>query len=180
MQGLLAARSADEYRNEFRLREAAMVGRGPERRVDLKARLACKGPGKMLAIDGGGVWRPPVVETNSVGVFVSYNHSEAIIANALVETLTSLSPELDVFIDHAGLDDGDDYEAKISSSIRSSQWFVIIYSGGGGKPDKDMSWCFYEAGQFRAKLKAENQVKAVRDRICYLYDGELPSQLSRY
>jgi hypothetical protein len=121
----------------------------------------------------------PAVDTNRVGIFVSYNHSETKIADALVETLTSLSSDLDVFIDHAGLEGGDDYEEKISASIRSSQWFVILCSGGG-KPDKDMSWCFYEAGQFRAKLEAVNQVKAIRDRICYLFDGEQPSQLSRY
>lgn len=32
-----------------------MVGRAPERRVDLKARLARGGPRKLLAIDGGGI-----------------------------------------------------------------------------------------------------------------------------
>ena len=32
-----------------------MVGRTSERRVDLKARLARKGPRKLLAIDGGGI-----------------------------------------------------------------------------------------------------------------------------
>jgi hypothetical protein len=32
-----------------------MVGRGPERRVDLKKRLADEGPRKLLAIDGGGI-----------------------------------------------------------------------------------------------------------------------------
>ena len=32
-----------------------MVGRGPERRVDLSARLARGGPRKLLAIDGGGI-----------------------------------------------------------------------------------------------------------------------------
>src|SRR4051794_328048 len=32
-----------------------MVGRGPERRVDLSARLARNGPRKLLAIDGGGI-----------------------------------------------------------------------------------------------------------------------------
>lgn len=119
------------------------------------------------------------VDTARVGVFVSYNHAEANVANALVETLTALSSDLDVFIDHSGLEGGDDYEEKISESIRRSQWFVIIYSGGR-KPGKDMSWCFYEAGQFRAKLEASNEIRAIRDRICYLYDGERPSQLSRY
>ena len=32
-----------------------MVGRGPERRIDLSARLARSGPRKLLAIDGGGI-----------------------------------------------------------------------------------------------------------------------------
>src|SRR3982074_3453512 len=117
----------------------------------------------------------PVATRNKVGVFVSYNHKDIKIADALMETLTSLSSDLDVFIDHSGLEGGDDYEANISDSIRASQWFVMICSGGG-KPDKDMSWCFYEAGQFRAKLEAANQVKAIRDPICYLYDGALPHQ----
>jgi hypothetical protein len=121
----------------------------------------------------------PVAANSKVGVFVSYNHSESNIADALVETLTSLSSELAVFIDHATLEGGDDYEAKISSSIHSSQWFVIICSGGG-KPDKDMNWCFFEAGQFRAKLEATDDVKEIRNRMCYLYDGDRPSQLSRY
>jgi TIR domain len=121
----------------------------------------------------------PVAAPKRIGVFVSYNHKDIKLADALMETLTSLSPDLDVFIDHSGLEGGDDYEAKISDSIRASQWFVMICSGGG-KPGKDMSWCFYEAGQFRAKLEAANQVRAIRDRICYLYDGERPSQLLRY
>jgi TIR domain len=121
----------------------------------------------------------PVAVPSKVGVFVSYNHKDIKIADALMETLASLSSDLEVFIDHSGLEGGDDYEAKISDSIRASQWFVMICSGGG-KPDKDMSWCFYEAGQFRAKLEAANEVKAIRDRICYLYDGERPSQLLRY
>jgi hypothetical protein len=79
------------------------------------------------------------------------------------ETLTSLSDELKVFIDHAGLEGGDDYEAKIAQSIGELQWFVIICSGPR-KTAKDINWCFYEAGQFRAKLQAAGQDKTVRDR----------------
>jgi TIR domain len=115
----------------------------------------------------------------SVGVFISYNHKDGKIANALVEALTALSSDLEVFIDHAGLEGGDDYEAKLSISIHKSQWFIIICSGLG-KAGKDMSWCFYEAGQFKAKLEAADQPKAVRDRLCYLYDEVRPSQLARY
>jgi TIR domain-containing protein len=114
-----------------------------------------------------------------VGVFVSYNHNDKIIADALVESLTSLSQDLVVFIDHSGIEGGDDYEAKISDSIQKSQWFIFIYSGGGNS-EKDMSWSFYEAGQFRAKLEAADQKKAIRDRMCLLYDSKRPSQLVRY
>ncbi len=113
-----------------------------------------------------------------IGAFVSYNHKDKKIAEAVVESLTSLSPDLSVFIDHSGIEGGDDYEEKISDSIQNSQWFIFIYSGGGIS-EKDMSWCFYEAGQFRAKLEAADQTKIIRDRMCFLYDGERPSQLAR-
>jgi hypothetical protein len=113
------------------------------------------------------------------GVFISYNHKDKRIAEAVVESLTALSPNLEVFIDHAGIEGGDDYETKISESIQKSQWFVFICSGGD-KSEKNMSWCFYEAGQFRAKLEASDQKKAIRDRMCFLYDSDRPSQLARY
>lgn len=113
------------------------------------------------------------------GVFISYNHKDKKIAEAVVESLAGLSSNLEVFIDRAGIEGGDDYEAKISESIQKSQWFVFICSGGN-KSEKDMSWCFYEAGQFRAKLERADQKEAVRDRICFLYDVDRPDQLSRY
>src|ERR1700730_7502960 len=39
----------------FRQERSTMVGRAPERRVDLKVRLTREGPRKLLAIDGGGI-----------------------------------------------------------------------------------------------------------------------------
>ena len=112
------------------------------------------------------------------GAFISYNHKYKKIAEALVESLTSLSPDLEVFIDHSGIEGGDDYETKISDSIQKSQWFIFICSGGA--KEKDMGWSYYEAGQFRAKLEADDQKKAIRDRMCFLYDVDRPSQLARY
>ena len=52
-----------------------------------------------------------------IGVFISYNHQDKIIADAIVEALTSISSDLSVFIDHSGLEGGDDYESKLSKSI---------------------------------------------------------------
>ena len=43
------------------------------------------------------------------GVFISYNHQDKLIADAISEALTSISSELDVFIDHFGLEGGDEY-----------------------------------------------------------------------
>lgn len=114
-----------------------------------------------------------------IGAFISYNHKDKKIAEAVVESLTSLSSDLYVFIDHSGIEGGDDYEEKISDSIQKSQWFIFICSGGGIS-EKDMSWSFYEAGQFRAKLEASDQTKIIRDRMCFLYDGDRPNQLARY
>jgi hypothetical protein len=120
-----------------------------------------------------------LVAPQQVGVFVSYNHRDRMIADALVESIKSLTSNIVVFIDHSGLETSDDYEEKISAAIRQSQWFVIVCSGSG-KPEKDMSWCYYETGQFRAKLEASDQIRSVRERICYLYDNDRPSQLARY
>jgi hypothetical protein len=116
-----------------------------------------------------------------VGVFISYNHQDRIIADAIVEALTSISSDLSVFIDHSGLEGGDDYESKLSKSIQHSQWFIMICSGHS-RPSKDMGWCLYEAGQFRAKLELEleNQTNNSHSRMCYLYDSEKPSKLTRY
>jgi hypothetical protein len=113
-----------------------------------------------------------------VGLFVSYNHQDKIIADALVEALTFLSQSLEVFIDHSGIEGGDDYETRIYDSISRSQWFMIICPGSSTIAPKDMNWCFYEAGQFRARLEAENT--EIRSRMCCLYDGQIPGPLSRY
>ena len=104
-----------------------------------------------------------MTEPDKIGVFVSYNHRDRNVADEVVQALTSLSERLDVFIDHSGLEGGDVYELKLSQSLQKTRWFIIICRG-----IKDMSWCFYEAGQFRAKLSQENELDEVRSRMCYL------------
>ena len=115
-----------------------------------------------------------------VGLFVSYNHQDKMIADALVEALAFLSQGLEVFVDHSGIEGGDDYETRIHDSISRSQWFMIICPGSSTIAPKDMNWCFYEAGQFRARLEAENNPPEIRARMCCLYDGQIPGPLSRY
>ena len=81
----------------------------------------------------------------SIGVFISYNHADAIIADALNSCLVARSESIRVFIDHASILPGEDYENKIADSISHSSWFIMI-NPGSPSSDKDMGWCFYEAG----------------------------------
>src|ERR1700733_5054673 len=111
------------------------------------------------------VFRQGGVAMGKVGLFVSYNHQDKIIADALVEAFTFLSQGLEVFIDHSGIEGGDDYESRIHDSIARSQWFIVISPGSTTMP-KDMNWCFYEAGQFRARLEAESNTPDIRTRMC--------------
>lgn len=129
-----------------------------------------------------------------VGVFVSYNHKDRKIAEALVEAFAALSDRFEAFIDYSGIDGGDLYEVKIAEAIAKSQWFILICSDSQ-KSSKNMNWCFYEAGQFRSKLlgellayqddkdkhpESENRLSKVKSKMTYLYDGENPSQLASY
>src|SRR4051812_8724924 len=106
---------------------------------------------------------------SNVGVFVSYNHADNKIADAIVQSLAAINADIKVFIDHSGLEAGDEYDEVLSRSIQSSQWFIIVCSGAA-RLSKNMNWCFYEAGQFRAKLDNEHATADVRNRICCLYD----------
>lgn len=86
-------------------------------------------------------------------IFISYPRQDSDVANKLRDALTSVSTEIDVLIDHAMIDPGDDYEEKISSGITRSKWFLLVCVGNF-LVDRDMTWCYYEAGQFRQVLRA--------------------------
>jgi hypothetical protein len=115
----------------------------------------------------------------TVGVFISYNHQDVSIANALAQALFAISPDISVFIDHSGLEAGDEYELRIARSISQSQWFLIICSGSP-RPERDMGWCLYEAGQFRQKLTSESSESLIRDRLVALHDDKRPAQIQQF
>ncbi len=120
----------------------------------------------------------PDAAQNKIGVFISYCRPDALVAAALREALIAVSSELNPFIDHVKLDPGDDYESKIRDSIGRSQWFLMICSGPLGI-DKDMGWCLYEAGQFRAKLTPQNNALNI-PRLVAIHDDARPRQLEKY
>jgi hypothetical protein len=111
-----------------------------------------------------------------IGVFISYNHRDLVLANVLRQCLITLSSDLDPFLDHVGLQAGDEYEKKLAESIGTSQWFIMLCSGP--LTEKDMSWCLYEAGQFRRKLLEEGREKLIRSRLFVIYDDEMPRPLA--
>jgi hypothetical protein len=115
----------------------------------------------------------------TVGVFISYNHADFRVANALKQCLNALSGDLSVFIDHAGLIAGDEYEPTLARNIAASQWFLLICSGPQ-RPERDMGWCLVEAGQFRAKLLNEKQENLLRSRLITVHDDERPRQVAQY
>jgi hypothetical protein len=75
------------------------------------------------------------------------------------------------------LEGGDEYETKIKESIGDTKLFILICSGS--LKSKDMSWCYYEAAQFRAKLTDQGDQRPKERLICF-YDNETPQMLARY
>jgi hypothetical protein len=114
-----------------------------------------------------------------IGVFISYNHADIRIAGALKQCLLALSPNLNVFVDHASLEAGDEYEEKLARYIRTSQWFLLICSGPP-RQEREMGWCFQEAGQFRAKLLNENREDMIRNRLVAIHDDARPAPISHF
>ena len=59
-----------------------------------------------------------------IGVFISYNHQDKIIADAIVEALTSISSDLSVFIDHSGLEGG---RRLREQAFKVDSTFAVVY-----------------------------------------------------
>jgi hypothetical protein len=118
------------------------------------------------------------------GIFISYNREDLPIAKALVRSITMIVPDNSkVFIDHAELEPGERYETQLADAIAESKIFIMICTSP--LRDKDMSWCLYEAGQFRAKLAKQNRVPQEQGGeqklpLIYLYDDERPKALSPF
>jgi hypothetical protein len=111
---------------------------------------------------------------DQIGVFLSYNHVDHQAASEVRRILTQISDRFAIFLDHASLGGGDEYESKIAEAIGNSSWFLFLALGD--LSTKDMTWCFYEAGQFRAKLQAGAKLPRdqLTERMCVIYDGAVP------
>jgi hypothetical protein len=111
-----------------------------------------------------------------IGIFISYNHEDRVLATLLGQCLITLSTDLAPFIDHSGLQAGDEYEDKLAKSISASEWFIMLCSGP--LREKDMSWCLYEAGQFRRKFLQEGGEQQIKSHLFAIYDHEMPRPLA--
>jgi hypothetical protein len=119
-------------------------------------------------------------ENEKIHIFISYNHLDHRIAKELNSCLVALSESISAFIDHASIGPGEEYEKKIAASIKASTWFIMV-NPGTPSTEKDIGWCLYEAGQFRSRMSSQEIAdKKISERICLIYDVNIPSQFSQY
>jgi hypothetical protein len=120
------------------------------------------------------------MSNENVPVFISYHGPDFDVAKEIagsLEILTNKSKKsFDVFVDKISIDPGDDFRSAIKDALARAHWFLIVCTGFP-RPDADMAWSFFEAGQFLATLPAELKEEASRRIVC-LYDNEIPSILS--
>jgi TIR domain len=116
----------------------------------------------------------------SVPVFISYHGPDYDIAQEIANSLEALTKKskkrFDVFVDKISIAPGDDFRSVIRDALASAHWFLIVCTGFP-RPDADMAWSFFEAGQFSATLPPELTKEANRRMVC-LYDNEIPSILA--
>ena len=111
-----------------------------------------------------------------VPVFISYHGPDYELAKEIKTSLKKLSDRFDVFVDKTSIAPGDQFRTVIKDALARAHWFLIVCTGFP-RPDADMAWSFFEAGQFSATLPPELAEKANRRMVC-LYDKEIPSILA--
>jgi len=111
-----------------------------------------------------------------VPVFISYHGSDYDLAKEIKTSLEKLSKRFDVFVDKTSIAPGDEFRSAIKGALARAHWFLIVCTGFP-RPDADMAWSFFEAGQFSATLPPELAQEASRRMVC-LYDNEIPSILA--
>jgi TIR domain len=111
-----------------------------------------------------------------VPVFISYHGSDYDLAKEIKTSLEKLSKRFDVFVDKTSIAPGDEFRSAIKGALARAHWFLIVCPGFP-RPDADMAWSFFEAGQFSATLPPELAKEASRRMVC-LYDNEIPSILA--
>jgi hypothetical protein len=115
-------------------------------------------------------------------IFISYPSEDEAIARTVHTALRSIVAERRIFFGAVSLRGADEYESVLAEQIEKTELFILIYCGSARL--KDMSWCFYEAGQFRAQLQRSvgttGASAELSRRLTYLYDGVRPPVLSRF
>lgn len=70
-----------------------------------------------------GVMETKTIETLNYDVFISYSHQNKAHAEKVLQTLTSLDPELKIFIDTSGLNTGTSWQQKLYNSLGKKATF---------------------------------------------------------
>lgn len=114
--------------------------------------------------------------SEKISVFISYHNTDYAVAEKLKFCLENLSKKFDVFLDKTSISPGDNYRTVIAQALARAQWLLIVCTGFP-RPDADMAWSFFEAGQFSATLPPELAPHASKRMVC-IFDKEPPSILA--
>jgi len=101
-------------------------------------------------------------------MFLSHKQEFVTQANELAAALKRGVPDATVF-QSEDIDKGSDWRAAIHRELDEAKCFVLLYTS----PEKDWTWCFYEAGRFSRKGRKPRPVACLHPKTV-----ELPSPLA--
>ncbi len=101
-------------------------------------------------------------------IFLSHKQQFAREADELHAALKLAVPGATVF-QSEDIEKSEDFRATVDWQLDRAKCFVLLYTS----PEKDWSWCFYEAGRFSSKGRKSRPVVCLRPKAV-----ELPSPLA--
>lgn len=116
----------------------------------------------------------PALSKDKINVFFSYKKKDEDAANAIVYVLRSKSAGKLTITYQAEFTKeivGKRWRAKIRDSIRSANWFILLFPD----PSDDWDWCLFETGLFEARLTSADRL------ICLHHpDIKIPDPIKDY
>ena len=82
-------------------------------------------------------------KSHRVNVFISYAHSDYLVAKALYEELIDINRDrVNCFLDTKAIESGEGWEKKLEGALGQADWLVCVYTG------EQSEFCGYEIGVF--------------------------------
>ena len=142
------ARSGRTMRHTGAAPKAARAGPKKPRAAPLKASGSRRGEGGGR---GGGAPERGAgpaathipADRGAVRVFISYAHTDRVVAAALREALTEVDRDrVDCFLDYDSIQAGEGWRERLEEALAAADWLVCVYTG------EQSEFCGYEVGVF--------------------------------